>query len=421
MYGEMLNDQHLIPIKPPAGLSAQCPECGGSDVQDKGVVFPGIHVLGDHLCNACGLEFLQDIKLGFAVQHPVALRKKDGKLYNISNAGQWLTTPLVNAYKKQARHQPPIERVVERPFRRVVILNCLDFLYGHVLLKLFNARHYLDEHPDLGLVLILPRMFAWLVPKGTAEVWLVDMKLGDAHGWYTGIDAFVQERLSEYDEVYMARGYAHPDQSKIDIGRFTGVEPFQLHEFDSKPKHITFIARQDRLWLKSDTADLAFRGLLRSGLRKRFGHLLVAGQSRRIRKTMELIRKKFPDVQFTVVGLDEPGGFEGLAEDLRTQRMDVATELAWCRAYAASQVVVGVHGSNMLLPTAFAAGAVEILPRDRYGNIVQDIFVRYTDRMQLFLYRFVREHAHPAEVADHCIAMLRDHGTYRKNMCVYTV
>jgi hypothetical protein len=136
---------------------------------------------------------------------------------------------------------------------------------------------------------------------------------------------------------------------------------------------------------------------------------------------MRLIREQVPGVQFTVVGLDRPGGFEGMAEDLRTERMTVERELDWCRAYARSQVVVGVHGSNMLLPTAFAAGAVEILPTDRHGNIVQDIFVRYTDRMQLFLYRFVREHATPAEVADHCVAMLRDQGTYHRNMCVHTV
>lgn len=417
----MGNDPHLIPIHPILVDRVVCPVCAALDVPSHGVVFPGIHILADRACPSCGLEFLQDLRVGFAVQHPVAIGKKDGRLFNISNAGSWLTDPLIGSYRHQAKKQPNIEHIVHLKRDRVVILNCLDFLYGHVLLKLFNAQHYLDNRPDLGLILILPRMFAWLVPKGTAEVWLVDQKLSDAHGWYTGIDRFVQERLPQYSEVFLARGYAHPDQSKIDMGRYTGIEPFQLDDFDRKPKHITFIARQDRLWLKSATADRIFRGLLKFKLRKQLGGAFVRGQADRIRTTMALIHKAIPDVHFTVVGLDEPGGFKGIAADLRTQRMDVATELEWCRAYAQSQIVVGVHGSNMLLPTAFAAGAVEILPRDRYGNIVQDIFVRYTDRMQLFLYRFVREHATPAEVADHCIAMLRDQATYRKNMCVYTV
>jgi hypothetical protein len=412
---------HLIPISPRYTEPVACPACGSGNVSNTGLVFPGVHVLGRHHCAACATGFLQDVRVGFAVQHPVAIGTRDGRLYNISGAGGWLYEPLLRAYQAPATSQPSVERIVHRPEKRIVVLNCLDFLYGHVLLKLLNAQHYLDAHPDLGLVLILPRMFAWLVPKGTAEVWLVDQKLGEAQGWYTGIDAFVQERLPAYEEVFMARGYAHPDQSRIDIGRFTGIEAFPLAEFDSRPPHITFIARQDRLWLANPLSALAFRGLLRFNLRKQWGWLLVNGQRRRIARTMRLIREQVPGVQFTVVGLDRPGGFEGMAEDLRTERMTVERELDWCRAYARSQVVVGVHGSNMLLPTAFAAGAVEILPTDRHGNIVQDIFVRYTDRMQLFLYRFVREHATPAEVADHCVAMLRDQGTYHRNMCVHTV
>jgi hypothetical protein len=95
--------------------------------------------------------------------------------------------------------------------------------------------------------------------------------------------------------------------------------------------------------------------------------------------------------------------------------MDVEVERSWCRAYAKSQVVVGVHGSNMLLPTALAAGCVEILPHDRLGNIVQDISVRYADRMQLFLYRFVDEFASPSVVARHVVAIFAYQSTFRRN------
>jgi hypothetical protein len=367
------------------------------------------------------MEFLQDIRVGFAVQHPVAIGKDPGEFFNISDAPSWLFDPLLKAYRSPSDKDITIERIVHRQTDRVVILDCIDFLYGHVLLKLWNAQHYLDKHPDLGLVLIIPKMFAWLVPKGTAEVWLVDIKLGQAHGWYSSIDRWVQERLAGYSEVYMARGYAHPQLSSIDMERFSGIKAFQLDEFSSQPRHITFIARQDRLWNAGPIGDTVFRAIKRFKLQKSLGPFMAAGQTSRIKRAMQLIRRVFPDVKFTVVGLDRPGGFEGLAEDLRSEKMDLQRELAWCNAYARSQVVVGVHGSNMLLPTAFAAAAVEILPKDRHGNMVQDIFVRYTDRMQLFMYRFLREHATPAEVADHCVGILRDMEAYRRNMCVYTV
>jgi hypothetical protein len=75
----------------------------------------------------------------------------------------------------------------------------------------------------------------------------------------------------------------------------------------------------------------------------------------------------------------------------------------------------------MLLPTAFAAACVEVLPDDRIGNIVQDIFVRYSDRMQLFSYRFVDERARPAQVAHHVLGILRHYSAFHRNMCVHTV
>ena len=417
----MKNDIHLVPIKPFHLPEAACPECGSAGLQFHRSVFPGVHIFADLTCNSCGTAFLREYPVGFAVQHPVAIGKKDGKLFNIGDAPGWFTYYLMKAYNAHAERPPEIERIVHDRKERVVILDCLDFLYGHVLLKLLNARYYLDEHPDLGLVLILPKMFAWLVPKGTAEVWLVDMKLGQAHNWYEGIDLFVNERLKEYDEAYLARGYAHPDQSKIDMGRFTGIAPFDPLEFDQQPKHITFVARQDRLWTGESFTDLLFRGMVRFKLQPLLKGILIGMQNARIKRTMRSIKRVLPEVGFTIVGLDDPGGFEDLATDLRTRSMNVEKELEWCRAYAKSQIVVGVHGSNMLLPTAFAAGAVEILPDDRLGNMVQDIFVRYTDRMQLFMYRFVREHATPQEVADHCTAMFRDHAAYRRNMCQYTV
>ena len=102
-------------------------------------------------------------------------------------------------------------------------------------------------------------------------------------------------------------------------------------------------------------------------------------------------------------------------DDLRTTTINKDVELAWCRSYAKSQIVIGVHGSNMLLPTAFAAGCIEVLPHDRYGNIVQDVAVRYNDVMQLFLYRFVDEFASPTEVARHARSMFQDFVVYHRN------
>ena len=412
---DTMHDPHLVPLDPSGWTHVRCPACGSSDVDTSGVVTPGIHMMGDHSCRSCGYEFLLDLPVGFGVQHPMAIGRSDGRLHNPGDGGAWIHGPLLEGFRAPDDRPVRIERIVHRECREVVFLNTLDFLYGHVLLKLFNAHHYLEERPDLGLVLLVPRMFAWMVPEGVAEAWLVDLKLSQLHGWYTDLDRQVREGLAGFGTVFFGKGYAHPDHVPIDIARFTGQQPFPMERFLEEPPHVTFIAREDRLWFRSPLSKFLFRATHPLGLRKLLARLWVSDQDRLMRGTMKAIRREFPGVSFTVAGLGRPGGFGGLAEDLRTLQMDEATERRWCAAYGRSQFVIGLHGSNMLLPTAHAGGCIEVLPYDRYENFVQDVAVRYADVMQLFLYRFVDEFATPRQVARHALSMFRDFRTYYRN------
>lgn len=410
-------DKHLVPLKPLAAPPA-CPACGANGVTVDRVVFPGIHVMADSRCGACGVAFLRDLPVGFAVDHPMAIDKGTGKVFDADPRLGWIHVPLAKAHAHPSDGPVAVERIVCRESKRIILLNTLDFLYGHVLLKLYNAAHYLERYPDHGLVVIVPRMFQWLVPKGVAEAWVVDLRLGAMQGWYTALDAFVQEQLPRYSEVHLGRGYAHPEFAGVDIQRYTGVAPFPLEAFVERPPHITFVAREDRLWFATPAGKFIYRILNRLGLRNGPGRWYVKAQDRLIRSTMRRIRRSLPGVRYTVVGLGTGGSLSDLATDLRTRQMNDGVERTWVEAYAASQIVIGVHGSNMLLPTAHAAGCIEILPHDRYGNIVQDISVRWHDRMQLFLYRFVDEFAEPAAVARHAVAMFTEFDNYHRNNCI---
>ena len=399
-------------LKPDAPVADPCPACGSWNVKVNGSVFPGIHIMADRHCNDCGLDHLFDHRVGFAVDHPFGIDIRKKRIINEKEGVGWIHVPLIENYRSPSGKEIHIERIVKQERREVVILNTLDFLYGHVLLKLYNALHYIDRHPELGLILIIPKNFEWLVPEGVAEVWSVDQRLGEAHGWSPAIDRFVQQQLPRYDRVFLGRGYAHPEFAGIDIARFTRVRPFPLDQYLNHPPHITFVAREDRLWFSTPSAKFNYRALNKFGLKKSFGRRYVKAQDGLIAATMRAIRKELPTATFSVVGLGDAGGFDPAVVDLRTRKMDKRTELDWCEAYARSQIVIGVHGSNMLLPTAHAAGCIEILPYDRYGNIVQDISVRYHDRMQLFLYRFVDEFATPRSIARHAISMFKDYGVY---------
>ncbi|MBP9159381.1 MAG: hypothetical protein LKM36_13220 [Flavobacteriales bacterium] len=406
---KMLKDRHLIPLKPALYNDFACPECGTAKPDAVKAMVLGKQTAAEYKCASCGTGFVRDLPAGFTVDLPIAWRLSDKKPYHPANgtAEDWAAYP---DYQVPRTERYNVQRKVFKQCKRIVVLNTIDHLYGHVLLKLLNAQHYLDKHPEIGLVVIVPKMFEWLVPEGVAESWVFDIKLKEAWGWNAGIDAFVHEQWDRYDEIYLAPGYSHPEFSKIDIERFSRIKPMELGEYLTTPPHITFVARRDRLWYSSPFAKFLHRALKKVGF---FADIAVWWQDRMVASAIRKVRRQMPQARFTVVGLAKPGGMPEGVEDLRTMRMSLETELAWCRAYAKSQVAVGVHGSNMILPTAHAAGCVEILPYDRYGNIVQDISVRYDDRMQLFLYRFIDEFATPAAVSRHVISMYKDFDIYR--------
>lgn len=414
--GPFLKDRNLVPLTPACFNDFDCPECGTPKPAVQRTVFIGIQVLGEYLCATCGKEYLRDLPIGFQVDLQLAFEKGTTRILH-PNAEPWITYP---EYKTPTSSDFPIERKVFTEHKRVIVLNLLDHLYGHVLLRLHNALHYIDHYKHHGLVLLIPKMYEWLVPEGVAETWVVDQKLSQARAWHPCIDRFVQQQLPRYEEVQLARGWSHPDFADIDIQRFTRIQPFPLTEFTSRPPHITFVLRTDRLWFATPFAKLVYRTIGKLGLKNSLGRWFVGRQSMLVRRSIRSIKKDVPGVTFSVVGLAPKGGFDGLAEDLRTVRMDQDTELLWCRTYAKSHIVVGVHGSNMLLPTAHAAGLIEILPHDRLGNFAQDVNIRYRDRMQLFLYRFLDEFATPALVARNAVSMLRHFTLYYRNNRVNT-
>lgn len=409
--GPVLADRNLVPASPNTFNAFNCPHCGKASPRADRTLYIGIQVITEYTCAACGKRFFRDLPIGFQNDLPLAFDSASHKPLHW-NAEQWITYP---EYTAPTSLNFTIERKVFQEHKRVIVLNALDHLYGHVLLKLYNAPYYLDHYKDRGLVLLIPKMFEWLVPKGVAEIWVVDQKLSQARAWHPCIDAFVQQQLPRYDDVQLARCWLHPVLEENGIERFTGVQPFPLKEFTVRAPHMTFVARTDRLWFSSPLNKFIYRALKVLGPKNALRRAFVGKQTRMIARSMRAIKAAVPDVTFTVVGLAPPGGLDHLATDLRTTSMSKETELAWCRAYANSHIVVGVHGSNMLLPTAHAAAMIEILPHDRAGNIGQDVSIRFQDRMQLFLYRFVDEFAGPGEIARQAIAIFRYFTLYRRN------
>ena len=97
---------------------------------------------------------------------------------------------------------------------------------------------------------MIPQSFAWLVPDGAAQVWLVDLPLAQGTEWNDGLAEEIARRLNELTDVRLSIAHSHPRPEDYDIERFTRVQPFPLAEWDGREKRpvVTFIWRDDRLW-----------------------------------------------------------------------------------------------------------------------------------------------------------------------------
>lgn len=406
----------MIELEPNSYNNFKCPECESDKIEVKDIIFQGIHVLADCYCKKCNNKFLHDFPVGHALFYPQIINKNKKELYS-NCSPEWFSKPLIESFLNKNYEDVVITKKVFLNKKDVIILNCIDYLYGHVILKLFNAQYYIDKFKDFGLVIIIPKSFEWLIPHGTAEVWLVHIGLGEANKWFVRLNEFIKTEINKYSKVYLSLGLSHPDFTKIDISKFTKVNKFDLSNFSKQEINVTFISREDRLWLKFPRMWLylskVFGKLKLLNVLKNF---LVYIQNALIEKTFLEIQKSIPNAIFNVVGIGDLGKFKNFINDHRTKKVNREIENKWCRLYAKSQIVIGVHGSNMILPTALSAGVIEILPEYKYGNILQDIASPLTKRELLFLCRFVDEFSKPKQVAGQAVSIIKNYNHFYLTM-----
>jgi hypothetical protein len=286
-------------------------------------------------------------------------------------------------------------REVVRVERNVIILNCLDTMYGHSLLKLLNASRHLADNPERGLIVVIPSFLRWLIPDGVAEIWSVPLSLKAMKGFYLSINRQILSFFDAYDSIWLSEAFSHP--SRFRIQDYTRVLP---HDFTREEDLVTFVWREDRLWLPPYLAKkLRKAGLLSLGL---------TWQKLKIIRLFREIRGRFPETRFAVAGLGVAGRFPKWVEDIRVARFDEVSEKNAARLYSESRVVIGVHGSNMLLPSGLAGMTIDLMPEDKWQCLPEDVLFQESDpRMASFRYRFIPARSDAVSTADVAASMLQ--------------
>jgi len=409
----------MIRLHPIPDVDHTCPYCQ-IRLEVKGWYIPGMRNLGDLVCPKCGLAYYGDLPAGHGLLFPVLLERDTGKVHDLYGVS-YFAADLRRSYAQRNDRQISFYIEERKLIKRAVLLNCLDNLYGHCLLKLLNAQYYLD-HKDLDLIVLVPRFLRWLVPDGTAAIWTVDLPLSQGTEWNDWLADELHKRIAALDECWLSIAFSHPHPDDFDIARFTRVAPFPIDEWEEHLEQqpiVTFIWREDRLWGLKQPGLLQHiqRRIECSRIKLPCQSISAKHQHRLVINLAETLRIEFPKLDFTVVGIGKTGHFPEWIRDLRQIALDDSIERAWCERYACSHAVIGVHGSNMLLPSALAGAVVELIPSDRWGNVLQDLLFRQDDvREAAFRCRILPITASVRDVASTVISMLVHHNHFLINM-----
>ncbi len=362
--------------------------------------------LAEMKCTGCGREYFGDLPSGQGLYTPVLLDKETGAATDCGQA-PWFSDWITASFAKRSSEPLGFEvRQFSARKNKVVLLNCLDTLYGHSLLKLLNAQHYIDYEPNTSLIVMVPPFLEWMLPEGVSEAWVVDLPLRRGTEWNDWLANEISQRLEATPEVSLSVAFSHPHADSFDIERFTRVKPFALENFDLQTDPVvTFIWRGDRVWESKDPATAT---RIRK-IKQRFGRAEESHeQTKKIIRFADCLRTEYPELDFAVAGIGESNGMPKWISDLRLTTLNARAEREWCERYAKSHLVVGVHGSNMLLPSAHAGGVIELIGEDRWGNYLQDILFRRSDpREMLFRYRFVPHSVQPEVLSTIASTILR--------------
>jgi hypothetical protein len=124
----------------------------------------------------------------------------------------------------------------------VVILNCIDYLYGHSLLKLLNASRHINAKQNL--VVIVPAFLKWCIPENVSEIWSVNISLKDSQEFYPDLDKKIKREIERFNTVYVSKALAHPKD--FDVLDYTKVS--KGNKLPEDKRRVLFVWREDRLW-----------------------------------------------------------------------------------------------------------------------------------------------------------------------------
>jgi hypothetical protein len=394
----------MISIKPFLAQDFSC-KCGNSKLVFDTIIWQGVFVCASYFCKKCNSKIVFSLPNNQGILSKFKLHIKNKKVYDYNNEDlikNW-DNEKINSILNPINTDVTFDIEVREKFNDIIILNTLDFIYGHSLLQLLNLQRIIKLNKDIGIVLIVQPMMKWLIPsEGIAEVWTVKLGFSKLYHYYPELSNKINFEINKFKNVYLSAGYVIPTNENIKIENFTKIKPY---DFSTPPKEprVTFIWREDpgRVMVRCIYLVKFFQKI-------GFKRILLPLQYIKIIILFYLLKKKLgSNYQFTVSGLGSYGKMPSFIHDKRVENFNGNTESELCKLYAESALVFGVHGSSMLLPSAHAGMTISLMPSKRWGNYQEDILLVEEDpRLALFQKRILPLNLSIFDIRDIIIDMI---------------
>lgn len=369
--------------------------------EEKEVRFHGHHV---SITSSYAIEAFPS---GHFFANSVRISKTGEILNDNPRFRNWLTEPFIQTYQAVEGSSASYEVVsqIRSTKTKVTVLDCLDSCYGHALFKLFNAARF--ENAEERTVVIIHANLQHFVPDYVEEIWLVKTDFSNQDHRLEGFHEFVRNQLTSYEQITLVGADMALDLGEIDLTAFTKVAPFDFDRFaDGKPYQLTFLLREDRMWLTSKLDQWLYLVWRKTGSSILKNYLQRKERSN-YRRLIHQVNRVIP-ANWMAIGIGK-----GLTYSfLNDQRMDylefTKNELKWCQQYAGSHLCIGVHGSNMLIPSYLSGAYISLIPSFKVANYSEDFLPRKEPiQRTLFTARNLPASITPRELASHVVSILQ--------------
>ena len=105
--------------------------------------------MAESRCDLCGEQYLVDLPVGHALWDGVIYNRRRNEVANfragLPNNPSWYVTAFRKSLEETPWMSPKIRRHKRSDACRMTVVNCLDSVYGHALLKLLNVQRHLER------------------------------------------------------------------------------------------------------------------------------------------------------------------------------------------------------------------------------------------------------------------------------------